>query len=90
VDGGRRIWPELARRLGNRASTQVVHGDLDTLSKLLEHWRDNPPSVECTIGIVQPGLRISDVRSSRNCNTLLVLCHDWVATQGAKLRIIGT
>jgi len=85
-----RIWPELSRRLANRASTQVVHGDTDTLNKLLEHWCDNPPTVECIIGIVQPGLRISGVQSSTNCNTLLVLCHDWVATQGAKLRIIGT
>ncbi len=84
-----RIWPELSRRLDNRASTQVMHGDADTLSKLLEDWCDSPPAVECTIGIVQPGLRISGVQSSRNCNTILVLCHDWVATQGAKLRIIG-
>lgn len=85
-----RIWPELSRRLCHRSSTTVVHGDADTLTKLLEQWSKNPPATECTIGIVQPGLRIADVQSHRNCNTLLVLCHDWVSTQGANLRILGT
>jgi hypothetical protein len=85
-----RIWPELSRRLCHRSSTTVVHGDADTLTKLLERWSRNPPATECTIGIVQPGLRIADVQSHRNCNTLLVLCHDWVSTQGANLRILGT
>src|SRR5204863_226467 len=52
------LWAELGDRLAHRSATSVVGGDADRLGHLLARWEASPPETRCTIGIVQPGLRI--------------------------------
>lgn len=84
------IWPELLRRLESRTVTSVVQGDTDRLHRLLEVWTTRPPAVDCTIAIVQPGLRVGDLASSNNCQTLLVATQGWIEGHAASLRVIGS
>lgn len=84
------FWTELLRRLENRASTQLVNGDIDSCLEQLRRFKDAPPATTFSIHMVQPGLRIQGVQEEHRCNTLLLNMFEWLGQHGIDFSVYGS
>lgn len=84
------FWRELRRRLDERASTRLLHGDPTELDAQVAFGLAGKLATDFEVILVQPGLVLSDVENYPNCNTLLVCAGDWLKDQGAEFRVVGS
>lgn len=81
---------ELHRRVTSkeRPGTRLVKGSPASLKGVADSFRANEWRFE--VAIVNPGIKCKKIVKSRNTNTLLVVCQEWLGTANAVLRIIGS
>lgn len=87
---GSAIWKELAKRINNRAATQVVKGvEADVLNQI-EGWAGDLPLIDWTITVVQPGVADEQLDAWEQGNALMVAAYDACNAQGVRLRLIDS
>lgn len=77
----------LTQRLAGGSS--VLSGDAFQLSEVLAKIARGDIPCEFEVFIVQPGLRMAGINSSRNIRIMINDVRDWVAGHGAELRVVG-
>jgi len=84
------LFPEIARRLGDRASTHIAHGDEKELREILSLYIRTPPRVQWTIMAVQPGLKLDGIGDWIHGNNMIAASGNWCEQQNAMLTICGS
>jgi hypothetical protein len=71
-----------------RPATQMVKGTSDGLEKLGKEFHANVWNFE--VVIVNPGIDCKKAVRTKNTNTLLIACYEWLAATNARPRVIGS
>lgn len=78
------FWQELQRRLRERRTTTVVHGDSDALGDALRMWSGGgAPQTTFRVIVVQPALLQERTSTQASVRTLLLATHSYCFARGA-------
>jgi hypothetical protein len=71
-----------------RSKTKMIKGTARRLGTVATTFHANQWRFE--IAVVNPGIDCKKARNSKNTNTLLTTCYEWLAAANAKLLVIGS
>lgn len=71
-----------------RPATRMVKGSPDLLKNAGEAFHANEWDFE--VVVVNPGIDCKKTVRTRNTNTLLIACYEWLETANAQLKVIGS
>ncbi|MBC2733641.1 MAG: DEAD/DEAH box helicase family protein [Desulfobacteraceae bacterium] len=72
----------------NRPATVMVKGRGDPLKKIERAFHANEWNFE--VVIVNPGINCKKSVRTKNTNTLLIACYEWLESANARLKVIGS
>ena len=70
-----------------RPATRMVRGNPDSLKRIAKTFHANEWEFE--VVVVNPGIDCKRAISTKNTNTLLIACYEWLGTANAHLKVIG-
>ncbi|MCK4420386.1 hypothetical protein KAW48_01215, partial [candidate division WOR-3 bacterium] len=70
-----------------RPATRMVKGIPDSLKKIAKTFHANEWKFE--VVVVNPGIDCKRALRTKNTNTLLIACYEWLGTANARLKVIG-
>ena len=65
----------------------MVRGNPDSLKRIAKTFHANEWEFE--VVVVNPGIDCKRAISTKNTNTLLIACYEWLGTANAHLKVIG-
>jgi hypothetical protein len=71
-----------------RPATRMVKGSSDALKKVATAFHANEWAFE--VVVVNPGIDCKKAVRTKNTNTLLIACYEWLGTANARLTVIGS
>jgi hypothetical protein len=71
-----------------RPATRMVKGSSDALKKVATAFHANEWAFE--VVVVNPGIDCKKAVRTKNTNTLLIACYEWLGTANARLKVIGS
>ncbi len=71
-----------------RSNTKMIKGTAPRLGTVATTFHANQWRFE--VAVVNPGIDCSKARNSKNTNTLLTTCYEWLAAANATLLVIGS
>jgi hypothetical protein len=86
----RACWEELARRVRERAATQVEGRPREEATAILVDLAHDLRGLDLRVWVVQPGLSCAGIVGWKEGETMLLAAKEWCEDQGAILRVAGS